>query len=64
MRYTYKGKDYPKELNIKHQEVFTTLSKDPLDITRRRQGLPERVKHKASGGVYYTFKRPFGHNPT
>ena len=35
MRYTYKGKDYPKELNIKHQEVFTTLSKDPLDITRR-----------------------------
>lgn len=35
MRYTYKGKDYPKDLNIKHQEVFTTLSKDPLDITRR-----------------------------
>ena len=34
MRYTYKGKDYPKELNIKHQEVFTTLSKDPMDITR------------------------------
>ena len=35
MEYTYKGKDYPKDLNIKHQEVFTTLSKDPLDITRR-----------------------------
>lgn len=35
MEYTYKGKNYPKDLNIKHQEVFTTLSKDPLDITRR-----------------------------
>ena len=35
MEYTYKGKDYPKDLYIKHQEVFTTLSKDPLDITRR-----------------------------
>ena len=35
MEYTYKGKNYPKDLNIKHQQVFTTLSKDPLDITRR-----------------------------
>ena len=35
MEYTYKVKNYPKDLNIKHQEVFTTLSKDPLDITRR-----------------------------
>lgn len=35
MKYTYKGKLYPKELNLNHKEVLATLSKDPLDITRR-----------------------------
>lgn len=35
MEYTYKGKDYPKELSLNHKEVLATLSKDPLDITRR-----------------------------
>ena len=35
MNYTYKGKDYPKEIKLHHPEVETILSKDPLDITLR-----------------------------
>lgn len=35
MHYTYKGKDYPKEIELHYPEVETILSKDPLDITRR-----------------------------
>lgn len=35
MEYTYQGKNYPGILNLHHHEVFTTLSKDPVDITRR-----------------------------
>ncbi|WP_262280840.1 hypothetical protein [Hallella absiana] len=35
MNYTFKGKDYPKELKLHHPEVETILSKDPLDITLR-----------------------------
>lgn len=35
MNYTYKGKDYPKNIKLHHPEVETILSKDPLDITRR-----------------------------
>lgn len=33
MSYTYKGKDYPKEIKLHHLEGETILSKDPLDIT-------------------------------
>ena len=35
MNYTYKGKDYPKNIKLHHPEVETILSKDPLDITLR-----------------------------
>ena len=35
MNYTYKDKDYPKEIKLHHPEVETILSKDPLDITLR-----------------------------
>ena len=35
MNYTYKGKDYPKEIKLHYPEVETILSKDPLDITHR-----------------------------
>lgn len=35
MNYTYKGKDYPKEIELHYPEVETILSKDPLDITLR-----------------------------
>lgn len=35
MKYTYKGKNYPKDIQLKHPEIETILSKDPLDITRR-----------------------------
>lgn len=35
MNYTFKGKDYPKNIKLHHPEVETILSKDPLDITLR-----------------------------
>ena len=35
MNYTYKGKDYPKNIKLHHPEVETILSKDSLDITLR-----------------------------
>lgn len=35
MNYTFKGKDYPKQIKLHHPEVETILSKDPLDITFR-----------------------------
>lgn len=35
MRYTYKGKDYPKEIKLHYPEVETILSEDPLNITLR-----------------------------
>ena len=35
MNYTYKGKDYPKNIKLHHPEVETILLKDPLDITLR-----------------------------
>lgn len=35
MRYTYQGKHYPQSLSLHNREVYTTLSKDPADITRR-----------------------------
>ena len=35
MNYTFKGKDYPKNIKLHHPEVETILSKDPLDITPR-----------------------------
>lgn len=35
MDYTFKGKDYPKNIKLHHPEIETILSKDPLDITLR-----------------------------
>lgn len=35
MNYTYRGKDYPKNIKLHHPEVEKILSKDPLDITLR-----------------------------
>ena len=35
MNYTFKGKDYPKQIKLHHPEVEKILSKDPLDITLR-----------------------------
>lgn len=67
MKYTYKGKNYPKNLNLHHQEVFTTLSKDPLDITRREfdhiQDIPlEELTADEESLIMWELGRQWGKN--
>lgn len=67
MEYTYRGKDYPKYLNLSHQEVFTTLSKDPLDITRREfdhiQDIPlEELTADEESLIMWELGRQWGKN--
>lgn len=67
LEYTYKGKNYPSEVTLKHPEIESILSKNPIDITRREfdsiiEMGPDEITKDEENLILREIGRQFGKN--
>lgn len=67
MVYSYRGKDYPKEIKLAHPEIETVFTKDSLDITRREFDSitdldPDEITKEEENLILRELGRQFGRN--